>query len=165
MLTKTLIITSSTILFILFGCKNNNGSGSVWISGQTEIIKNEQSVKEFLNFEGIAFDDVWIPEKSDLVGIDKVLEDYLKNKIELVEDDWQCTQYEEIKENIGKYNKQYSGFNVDHKKLLICNMYLYGSSPTDKKFVIILDGGCSVVRFIYDIEKKKVIRLEYNMPA
>lgn len=126
------------------------------------IVKNEQSVKEFLLFEGIVFDDVWIPEKSDLAGIDSALEEYLKNKIELVEDNWQRTQYQGIKEEIGQYNKEYSGFSISEKKFIICNMHQNGGSAGVNEFTIILDGGCTVVRFIYDIENKKVISLECN---
>ncbi|MCP4259990.1 MAG: hypothetical protein GY774_21120 [Planctomycetes bacterium] len=134
-------------------------------SGHTVIIKDEQSVKEFLRFEGVVFEDVWIPEKSDLVEIDEALEDYLKNKIKLFENDWQRTLYQGIKEEIEQYNKQYSGFNFERKRLLICNMYLYGTPPNDKEFVIILDGGCSVVRFIYDVENKRILSLRCNGPA
>ena len=152
---KILLFISSIILFLLCGCSDTD-------SMHREIVTNEESVREFLLIEGIAFDDVWIPEKSDLAGIDIALEEYLRNRVEVAEDDWRRTQYQGIKEEIGQYNKEYSGFSISEKKFIICNMHQNGGSVRDNEFTIILDGGCTVVRFIYDIENKKVISLECN---
>ena len=138
------------------------------------IITEPQAVREFLRFEGMECDDVWIPEKQDLNGLDSALKIYLRENVALRTHTWIDREY--VLSNLRLYNREYSGFTLDGTRYILCSMHCFGGNnmyvaeapPRElygKQFTIIFDGGSSVVRVIFDFQSKTVVRIDCNGEA
>ena len=122
------------------------------------IISDPKATQEFLIFDRVEFDQVWIPEEADLEGLDSTLEALLESDKPIQENIWLDREY--ILDNFSLYDREYSGFILDDSKYIICQMILWGierdEEPPDR-FSFICDGGCGVVRVIFDAKSKAVI--------
>jgi hypothetical protein len=70
--------------------------------------------------------------------------------------------------NLRRYNREYTGIVVEGRKYIICAMNLaqdYSDNVPDNRFAEISDGWWSVVRIIFDAEKKEVVHIECNGSA
>jgi hypothetical protein len=133
------------------------------------IITDPEATREFLMFEGIDFDHVWIPEEADLEGLDSILKAYLDPDMPFQVNTWTDKEY--VFDNFLLYDKEYSGFILNDSKYVICQMIcrsgLQGSFAVAEYepgiiFTIICDGGCGVVRVIFDAKSKAVISISCN---
>jgi hypothetical protein len=135
------------------------------------IITDHKETQRFLKYEGIRFDKVWTPQKGNLEGFDNVLEMYVNNDTQVTSRTWIDQEY--IAANLRKYNREFSGFIKGGSKYIICSMILnFGSQGSfvvaeraqhiGKKFTTIMDGGCSVVRVIFDVKSKTIVSIECN---
>ncbi len=134
------------------------------------IITDPEATQGFLMFNGINFDEVWIPEETDIEDISSVLKEHLESDEPDV-DSWAC---EYILENISLYDREYSGFVLDDSKYIICQMVFFTifwdpCNPEDEElpdsFSIIFDGGCAVVTVVFDVENKTVVSIVCNGEA
>lgn len=137
----------------------------------TTIIRDPNATRFFLSFEGIEFDEIWIPEESNLQGLTGTLRSYLSNKIAGTYS-WINNEY--ILANLSRYDREYSGFIHNDSKFIICNMIMFGGleggafipgKDTEQEFTIIFDGGCGVVRVIFDAETGTVVSIRCNGQA
>jgi ankyrin repeat protein len=132
----------------------------------TEIITDSAHICEFLWRHGIDHDEAWVPADRDIEGLPDILAAHLR---ELAEskgglDLWQI----HVLANIRRYNREYGGFIVEGRRYVICAMdtseeFFY--NRPDNRFAEIGDGWWSVVRVIFDAEKRTVVRLECNGAA
>lgn len=134
------------------------------------IIANPQKVRQFLSFEGIHYDEAWIPEQTDLNGLDGSLRSFLTGEASA-----QVYGREYVLSNLRRYCREYSGFEHRGSRYIICNMFLFwgmGTSyvsdyggPSGGEFTIIYDGGCGVVRVIFDVRTRTIVSIDCNGEA
>ena len=138
------------------------------IASKSVIIKSKENIKRFLKYEMVEFDKIWIPKSINWQDIKQSLQAYLQQKINTVDNAWEKECYSFMKENLKNYKKEFCGFTKNNKNYLFCSMYIISMAPkesTGQNFTLIEDGGSGVVRFIYDIENKQIIKLEWNFEA
>jgi len=135
------------------------------------IVTEPQAVRRFLKFYVIDFDDVWIPQKADLEGLEYVLKTSLEKNISIETTGWFDREF--LLARIRRYNREYSGFIKDGTKHIVCNMYVLGGynmyiseafsrETAGKRFSTIFDGGSAVVRVVFGAASKKVVRIDCN---
>ncbi len=138
------------------------------------VVNDPEATRRFLKYEGISFGQVWAPQKADLEGLETALEEYLDRDTPISTQSW--IDHEYIAANLRRYNREYSGFTRARAKFIICSMNLSSGSggssfvaeheqPHGKTFTIIMDGGCSVVRVVFDAKTKTVVSIECNGEA
>jgi hypothetical protein len=129
-------------------------------------IESPKEVKHFLEFEGIDYDDIWIPNQDDICGLCSSLSKYLSEAPQVTTETWVDRDF--LLSNISKYRMEYSGFIKNGVRYIICNMLLYDFAERDtakEQFTIIMDGGCGVVRVIFKASDKSVVRIDCNGAA
>lgn len=136
----------------------------------TVVVTSAEATAQFLNYEGIDFDQVWIPETVDFDGLKSALAARLDGEGPMPARWW--VDREHILAYLNQYSREYSGFIRDNRKYIICNMILLsgaqgsffvpGRGETGTEFTIIMDGGCGIVRVIFDAETKQIIAIECN---
>ena len=125
------------------------------------IITNLKHIRQFLKSEMIDFDQIWIPEKSDIDGLTPALRERLEKETIVVTDIWFDRAY--VLANLDKYNREYTGFFKDGSAYVICNMSLrIAGNPRDNLFTSVYDGGSSFLRVIFDPKRKEVIQINCN---
>jgi hypothetical protein len=135
------------------------------------IITDQEATRQFLVFEGIDFDQVWIPEQTDLEDLESILRTYLDSDSPIQAQTW--IDHEYILANLPRYDREYSGFILDDSKYIICNMVFLSvfkescyiaeyEDPPGSRFTIIFDGGCGAVRVIFDAESKAIVSMDCN---
>ncbi len=133
------------------------------------IVTDLVEIRQFLPFETMDFDDVWIPEPQNLDGLESSLRNYLYAQISASPDIHTKNEYKYILTNIQQYNLEYTGFTKDGTKYIFCNMTMFNLSfnnkPSGNSFTMFLDGGTNFIRVIYECKSKKVIMIEWNGDA
>jgi hypothetical protein len=141
------------------------------------IVTNCQKVRQFLSWQGIRYDEAWIPETADLNDLDASLQSYLTEKMQAQTETLTgpSISHAYLLANMRRYNREYSGFYRGGSRYIFCNMFLFwgiGTScvsehagPSGGDFTIIYDGGCSVVRAIFDAQTKVIVSIECNGEA
>jgi hypothetical protein len=127
------------------------------------VVSNSKNTGDFLRFEGIDFDQVWIPQKSDLEGIYSALKTYLESNTTIKTKT--CMDREYVLAHLPQYNREYSGFVKSGTRYIVCNMILLADvcrKPSDNEFTIILDGGCGIVRVVFEAKSKTVVHIDCN---
>ena len=172
---QSILLFAVALSFVIAGCDHPENYTSSFSTDQNHnpyirIIRDADAIKLFLHSDfwnpiNISIDDIWIPGRNDLYDIDFALKVFLKNKIQNEKDSWQRTCYNHIFENLDEYNREYSGFKKGSRKFVFCNMNLFNDYSANGGFTSIDDGGTSVVRFVYDVQEKRIIRMEWNGEA
>jgi len=134
------------------------------------IVTDPKAVRLFLGFCSIDYDDVWIPDKTDIEGLKPALKSYLEQNTLIKR--LSMFEREAVLAEFRRYNHEYSGFVIDGANCIICNMLLLGGSvhsvyissvgPSVNKFTIIYDGWYAVIQVVFDAESKKVVQIGYN---
>ncbi|UCF16699.1 MAG: ankyrin repeat domain-containing protein, partial [Phycisphaerales bacterium] len=135
-------------------------------SPYTVIVSEPQTVREFLRFEGLEFEDVWIPDKDDLEGLEAALKTFLENNTSIRSRTWVDREF--VLAKLRLYNREYSGFLRDESKYIICQLHLCwfpSHGPPVERFSIIFDGGSSIVRVIFEAESKEIVHIDCNGEA
>lgn len=124
------------------------------------IIGKLRNIRTFLCYRWINFDRIWIPKKADIEGLDLILKNSLEQNANIKTETYFNREY--ILENLPRYNKEYSGFIKNKTKYVVCNMVLAESqgAPLDNEFTGIYNGGCDAVQVVFNVEIKKVIRID-----
>jgi len=89
----------------------------------TTIITDPEATRWFLKYEGIHFDDVWIPAEKDLEGLDDALMAFLDSDTPLPPNTWVDRQ--SIITDFRQYHREYAGYTKSGGKYIICLMHLY----------------------------------------
>jgi ankyrin repeat protein len=131
------------------------------------IITEAQGLRQFLWFEGMDFEDVWIPTPADLKGLDVALGTFLEgNRVIRTRTHF---EREYVLAHLRRYDREYGGFVKDGRRCIVCQMHLMGGnmvrSRRKKGFSMICDGGCGVVRIVFDAATKAVIEIDCNGEA
>ncbi|MBN2589996.1 MAG: ankyrin repeat domain-containing protein [Sedimentisphaerales bacterium] len=140
---------------------------AVMISGPEDepysvIVTNLKAIRKFLKNEVNKYDRIWIPEKKDIEGLKIQLKSFIENKIKENPSD-NALSY--IRDNIDDYNCEYTGFAIDGKTYVICNMILnIETNPKDNEFTFIYDGGSTLINVIYDLNNKTVDQVKSSYP-
>jgi len=139
------------------------------------IVTNRQKVRQFLSWEGIHYDEAWIPQTADLDGLEASLRSYLSGQMGKTSMTGPPMDSGFVLANLRRYNREYSGFYRGGSRYIFCNMFLFwgiGTSyvseyggPSGGEFTIIYDGGCGVVRVIFDAQTKTVVNIDCNGEA
>jgi hypothetical protein len=124
------------------------------------IIKNPEAVKNFLRYAEIKYDKIWIPIEFDVSKLKIVLKGYLKKNAKAKTRT--STDNDYILGKLDKYTVEYSGYIKNGKKFIIFNMIGFKSDSNGKEFTLIKDGGCDIVRGIFDTKNNNVISIECN---
>ena len=109
----------------------------------------------------IDFDQIWIPEKSDIEGLVPALKTCLEDETPVRTQVWFDRTY--VLTNIEKYNREYAGFFKDGTAYIICNMSMgFDSNPQDNLFTSVYDGGCSFFRVVFKAKNREVVLINCN---
>jgi len=161
----TIVILSFTFISLL-GCtppKPNMDGFEHNTFACNVIIESPKATKHFLEFEGIVYDEIWIPNQDDICELRSSLRKYLGEAPQVTTETWVNRDF--LLSNISKYKMEYSGFIRKGVRYIICNMILYSGGEkgaAKEQFTIILDGGCGVVRVIFKASDKSVVRIDCN---
>ena len=126
------------------------------------IVTRLRVIRGFLRSQGINFDQIWIPEKEDLEGLDVILKRALDEDSVIQTQTWFSRR--QISDHLDQYNREYAGFINDGVKYVICNMDIMEgrAQPPDNDFTEVWDGGCSVVKVVFQLDTKTVVRIDCN---
>jgi hypothetical protein len=130
------------------------------------IVTDPKSVRRFLGFDGLKFDDVWIPDEKDVDDLEHVLKSYLENNTALRTNTRVDRKF--VLAHFRRYNREYSGFSKDGSDYIFCSMHLaddFSQKPPENNFTLIMDGGSAVVRVIFNARTKEVVRIDCNGEA
>jgi ankyrin repeat protein len=141
------------------------GSSPLGAGPYRVIITDPQEVRRFLHFETTRdIDDVWIPQESDLAGLEESLKAYLEEDVPRRTQTWFDRAY--VLASLRRYDREYSGFVRNGTKYIICQMHRGLDLPIDRtprnSFTPICDGGCSVVRVVFDAQSRSVVGIDCN---
>lgn len=126
------------------------------------IITNLKHIQRFLQSEMIDFDQIWIPEKSDVEGFIPALRTCLEKKSPVITPS-PFFDRSHVLTYLDKYNQEYTGFFKDRTAYVICNMSLgIDKNPQDNLFTHVLDGGSNFLRVIFDTKTKEVVSIDCN---
>jgi len=133
----------------------------------TVIVEDQQKIRRFLRFEGIEYDEAWIPKPADIEGLDEILQARLEQN--MGPGMWASSS---VRANLRRYDREYGGFLEDGSRYIICNMIFFGGlegsafipgyDAPGSDFTIVYDGGCGAVRVVFDVEKKTVVMIQCN---
>ncbi|MGE5295865.1 MAG: ankyrin repeat domain-containing protein, partial [Solirubrobacterales bacterium] len=141
------------------------GSSPLGSGPYRTIITNQQAVRRFMRYEETGpIDAVWTPQESDLADFELALSEYLNSDVPVRIRTWFDRVY--ILARLRRYSREYAGFAKDGDRYVICNLYLWhdarsGGSPRND-FTQICDGGCSVVRVVFDVRRKIIVSIDCN---
>lgn len=130
------------------------------------IIESPKATKYFLEFEGIEYDEIWIPSQDDICRLRSSLKKYLDEIPKVTTGTWVDREF--LLSNISKYKMEYSGFVRRRVRYIVCNMILFDGGVRGsgkEQFTIILDGGCGIVRVIFKASDKSIVRIDCNGDA
>ncbi len=127
------------------------------------IITNLKAIRRFLKAQGIGFNQIWIPGKQDVEGLESALRSYLEKRTPIKTRTG--LNYEYILSKFDEYDREYAGFFEKGTRYVICNMVFiaFGGDPLQNKLTTgIYDGGYGCVRVVFNAVSKKVVRIEYG---
>jgi len=127
----------------------------------TVVVTDPQEVRWF-----VRCDDVWTPGAADLDGLDSALRAYLDSDTPVRTGTFPMNPVY-IPTFLRQYNREYAGFIKTGHKYIVCNMFMswFGVDPLDNAFTYISDGGCSVLKVIFDADTKMVMSVDCNGEA
>lgn len=125
----------------------------------TIIVTDQANTRRFLRWEGVLFEETWIPTTADIEGLAQTLNQYLRDLADSGAETSIRPDYIRVYSRL--YSRQYSGFTRDDRPYIICCMVLFGGfddEPPDS-FSLICDGGCSIVVVVFDAETGAVVHV------
>jgi hypothetical protein len=144
------------MIFTILSCAISKNEYLRKLNKTNEIIADKKNISEYLKYEGITHDSVWVLEKEQMDSISTFIVQSIETNNNYIEF---------IKQNIRYYKKEYAGFYLENTKYVIVNMVLTNESNVSNQFTIIMDGGCSIVRLIINLKDKTIIKIECNGEA
>lgn len=162
----------------LLGGDPNQPSFGQW-KPRYDILSHPRKVWGFLVWglvwHTLEYDDLWIPEARDLSGLDDILAAYLKaNILHDYSEGWPYAsgEHQDILTNLTRYRKEYAGYMLNGTKYILCNMDLMYYPPSEHElnrnnrpatnFTRYFDGGCSLVRVLFNAETGEFLYIECN---
>jgi ankyrin repeat protein len=143
---------------------NPNDPGLVEAGPYRIIIARPRELRGFLWFEGLDFEDVWIPGQADIKEFDVALRACLESS--RLPEARSMVSREFVLANLRRYHREYAGFVKDGVKQVVCQMVLPSdfteAPPEENWFTIIMDGGCGIVRVVFDTETKTIAAIACN---
>jgi len=121
------------------------------------IVTNPKEIRYFLRSEKIDFDQIWVPEKADVKGLESALKSCLEKKTLATTKTTFDREY--MLANFQDYNRKYSGFFKNGVKYIICDMFImydFEDESKGDKF----DEGCDIVLVVFEAKSKKVVRID-----
>jgi len=144
-----------------------NDPGLTETGPYTVIITEAQGLRRFLWFQGMDFADVWIPTSTDIEGLNDVLRTFLRENAAIKARIYFHREY--VLAHLRQYSREYSGFVKDGTRRIICQMHLRDGNMVLRRrahqFTQISDGGCAVVKVVFDAETKTVLEITCNGEA
>jgi len=126
------------------------------------IITNLKHIQQFLKSAMIDFDQIWIPNKSDIEGLIPALKTSLEKKSPVITQSPFFDRAHVLK-YLHRYNQEYTGFLKDETAYVICNMSLgIDKNPQDNLFTYVLDGGSNFLRVVFDTKSKEIVSIDCN---
>jgi len=124
------------------------------------IVSDTKSIQEYLRSNGIDFDDMWIPEQSDIEVIDPVLRSHLSKNIVVGAKEHFDPKL--VLRNLHLYNREYSGITRDGARYIICQMIIHDlpEDRPDNAFIMIHGSANGVVRFVFDVQNKTIVKID-----
>lgn len=152
------------IHLLMMGCTSQDPQNKL-PRNYTVIITNPESTKTFLEFEGIAYDTIWIPNKKQIEDLHNSLVNYLNVTHDIPAKTWVSREY--IINHLSDYCLEYSGFIYNDTQYIICNMLFFKPSELigNNQFTTVFDGGCGIVRVIFEAQSKKIVSIDCNGEA
>jgi len=124
------------------------------------IVTHPATVRAFLG-EGIEFDRVWIPERSDIAALD--LEGAFANTPGAVRK--ALHYFDSVRQCLPLCNREYAGFLRAGRKYLICNTTDADViEPPQDGFTFVMDGDCHFARIVVDLTDNVVVRIDCDGP-
>lgn len=136
------------------------------------IVTDPQSVMRYLGFAitenlqyvPVYFDNLWIPEKKDLEGIDPVLRNHLENNPLIgVKDGFDRRL---VLRHLHLYNREYSGIISNGVRYVVCQMIIHDLPEGERRnaFTIIHGSGNGVIKFEFDKKSKAITYIDCEFP-
>jgi ankyrin repeat protein len=125
------------------------------------IVTESKLVRQLLRYLQIEFDGIWIPEETDLEGLDDILRSYLQNTTVIKAKPHFSRKF--ILTYFDQYSREYSGITRDGAKYVICQMILprhFPARPPDNAFSMIHGFANGVVRVVFDLKNKTVVEID-----
>jgi ankyrin repeat protein len=125
------------------------------------IVADTESIRQLLRYCGTDFDDLWIPEKKDLEGLDDTLRSYLQNATAIKAKSHFSRKF--ILTYFDQYSREYSGITRGETKYIICQMIQpldFPTKPPNNKFTQIHGFANGVVRVVFELKSKKVVEID-----
>ncbi len=143
------LILCVSLLFLSNSVFQNQSSHKIETEKVKGIICTDAKQWEF-TFKGKEF---WTPTKEQVLDAEAEIERVLKDKPPAESPDlWQ---------KLPLYKRQYVGIIINGHKRIFCNFYCT-EEPLDCKPVLYADGGDCFFKIEYDVEGRKVEKLEIN---
>jgi hypothetical protein len=128
------------------------------------IITSPEATRQFLKYQGVPYDDIWTPVTKDLDGLDTSLNASLDSDTPIKARTWMDREY--VLAHFLQYNREYSGYIKDGVRYVICQMHGFDdgmrATQTPQTFAVIADGGCDIVRIVFNAETKGVVSIDCN---
>jgi hypothetical protein len=150
----SLIIIIPIITLSILSCASTKGTASTKNNNSNEIITNTGNISEFLRYEGIKQDSVWVLRKDQLDSILAIVYQYFETN--------KNAESPFIKSNFLNYKKEFGGFYSEGIAYVVVNMVIADESKNNNTFTIIDDGGCWVVMIIINFNNKTILKTKCN---
>jgi ankyrin repeat protein len=128
------------------------------------VVRQAREVWKFLRWEGVDFDEIWIPEQIDFRGLEASLRKYVARARSDPTDG--VTAPSSLLTDFNSYTRQYSGFVRSGVPYIVCCLYSFsrGSSyvsvgPSEDRFPLVLDGGCGIVIVVFEADSETVVHI------
>ncbi len=125
------------------------------------IISDEQSVRGFLSHFKTDYDEIWVPKKTDLEGLNDILRYHLQNEPITKAKSHFSRKF--VLTYLEQYSREYSGITRGETKYIICQMILpidFPVDPPENEFTQIHGFANGVVRFVFELKSKKVVEID-----
>ena len=125
------------------------------------IISDEKSVLGFLPNLQTDYDEIWIPNKADLEGLDDALRYYLQNATVIKAKSHFSRKF--VLTYFDQYSREYSGITRGETKYIICQMIQplhFPTKPPNNEFTMIHGFANGVVRVVFELKSRKVVEID-----
>jgi ankyrin repeat protein len=126
------------------------------------IITSSENIRRSLTAWGIDVDEIWVPTRDEIRGLEPVLRSYLEKDTPRRRDD--MLDRKEVLRQLHLYHREYAGYIDDETRYVICSMQLDDTHrrPFGDDFRRLFDGGMYVVTIIFDFDARTVAPMVYE---